>query len=127
MEEQEVQVTEQEMQLFLAIAKICHEANRYYCLSLGDDSQLAWADAPEWQKRSAIEGVIYHVQNPDAQPSDSHDNWMKDKKADGWVYGAVKDEEKKTHPCMVPYHHLPKDQKAKDYIFIGIVKSFFTK
>ena len=33
------------------IAKIAHEVNRTYCIEIGDDSQLSWKDAPEWQKR----------------------------------------------------------------------------
>lgn len=31
------------------IARMAHEANRAYCQALGDDSQPAWEDAPEWQ------------------------------------------------------------------------------
>ena len=39
------------------IAIICHEANKIYCESLGDNSQESWEDAPEWQRASAIDGV----------------------------------------------------------------------
>lgn len=104
-----------------AIARTAHEANRSYCLSLGDTSQPAWGDAPDWQKQSAIEGVRYHQKNPDAGPSGSHYSWMAQKVRDGWQYGPEKDAEKKTHPCMVPYEELPQAQKAKDYVFLGVV------
>ena len=30
------------------IAKACHEVNRAYCLALGDTSQPAWEDAPQF-------------------------------------------------------------------------------
>ena len=103
------------------IAEVCHEVNRVYCEVLGDISQPIWANAPDWQKESAINGVQFHVQNPDAKPAASHEEWLKEKKADGWTYGTVKDVEKKNHPCMVPYHELPKEQQAKDYIFTAIV------
>ena len=83
------------------IAKTCHEVNRAYCHSIGDDSQPSWENAPEWQKKSAIAGVKYILTNPDAKPSDSHDSWLSTKKADGWKYGPVKDPEKKEHPCYV--------------------------
>ncbi|MFA7347321.1 MAG: RyR domain-containing protein [Desulfurivibrionaceae bacterium] len=111
-------------ELVEACAKTCHEANRAYCLALGDDSQPAWDDAPEWQKESAIKGVLFHIDNPDANASASHESWLANKREDGWVYGPVKDPEAKTHPCIVPFEELPKEQQAKDFIFRGIVHGF---
>ena len=105
----------------LAIAMLCHAANRAYCEALGDHSQVAWADAPDWQQKSAIAGVNFVLQNPDAPPSASHQSWLAVKEADGWKYGAVKDADKKEHPCFVPYDQLPVEQRAKDYIFRAIV------
>lgn len=102
-------------------AKTAHELNRAYCLSLGDDTQPAWEDAPDWQRESAQIGVEMHLANPDATPEQSHESWLKQKVADGWVYGEVKDAEAKTHPCCVPYAELPAEQKAKDYIFRAAV------
>lgn len=105
------------------IAKVCHEANRGYCKALGDDSQLPWDEAPQWAKTSAINGVRFHLDNPNAGPSGSHENWLKEKEKEGWKYGEIKDPEKKEHPCFVPYDQLPKEQQAKDYIFVSIVKT----
>lgn len=107
------------------IAKTCHEVNRAYCESIGDNSQPIWDDAPQWQKDSAISGVNFHLENPFSKPSDSHDNWMKEKLNDGWKYGPVKDPEKKQHPCMVEYNQLPKEQQTKDALFIAVVRSFY--
>lgn len=103
------------------IAEICHEANRAYCRTIGDFSQPSWDDAPDWQKKSAINGVNFHLDNPGAGPSASHDNWLREKIADGWRYGAVKDPERKEHPCCVPYHELDEKQRRKDSLFIAIV------
>ena len=105
------------------IAQVAHETNRAYCSVLGDDSQLPWSKAPEWQKTSAISGVVFHRETPDAQPNHSHDEWLREKEQDGWTYGPVKDPEKKEHPCMVPFNDLPVEQKAKDYIFRGVVRA----
>lgn len=105
------------------IARVCHEANRGYCKALGDDSQLPWKDAPVWQRDSAVAGVNFLRDNPDAKPSASHESWLRHKAADGWKYGAVKDEGKKEHPCFVPYEELPREQKAKDYIFQAIARA----
>ena len=105
----------------LHIAAECHEMNRAYCLSLGDDSQLPWDDAPEWQQASAIAGVEFHLANPDADDATSHESWTAQKLADGWTYGEVKDADKKTHPCLVPFDHLPSEQQFKDALFRRIV------
>lgn len=107
--------------LVIAIAQVAHEINRAYCASLGDTSQPAWEDAPEWQQQSAIAGVEMHLANPDATPEQSHESWLAQKVAAGWVYGEVKDAEKKEHPCCRPYDELPQEQKAKDYLFRSVV------
>ena len=103
------------------IATVAHQANRAFCQELGGESQLSWANAPEWQRTSAINGVKFHMANPDAKPSHSHEEWLKEKEATGWKFGPVRDADKKEHPCMVPYDQLPEDQKAKDALFIGVV------
>lgn len=105
------------------VAEMCHEVNRAICEAQGDFSQVEWKDAPEDIKRSAIDGVEFHINNPDSKPSDSHENWMKFKEADGWVYGKYKSSAQKTHPCMRPYEELPFEQKVKDYAFHRIVKT----
>lgn len=110
-----------EKSIVLSIARVAHEINRAYCLSQGDESQLPWEDAPNWQRDSAIKGVEMHLANPDATPEDSHKSWMAQKEKEGWKYGAFKDPNAKLHPCMVPYIQLPKDQQAKDYLFRGTV------
>jgi len=104
-----------------SIAKVCHEANKAYCQGIGDDSQLPWDQAAEWQRASAIKGAEYVLANPEAPASAQHEAWLKDKLADGWVYGEVKDPEKKTHPCCVPYEELPVEQQKKDALFKAIV------
>jgi len=105
------------------IAQVAHELNKAYCESIGDHSQPEWNDAPEWQKSSAINGVQFHLDNPDASPSASHESWLKQKTEEGWKYGEVKNSETKEHPCFVPYEQLPTEQKAKDYLFRQTVHS----
>ena len=106
------------------IARICHQVNKSFCESIGDNSQLDWEKSPEWQKQSAINGVNFHLENKNIKPSDSHESWLKEKIENGWIYGKVKDTEKKTHPCCIPYEQLPTEQKSKDYIFEAIVDCF---
>ena len=83
------------------IAQVCHEANRAYCIVNDDFSQPRWSDAPEWQRNSAIAGVAYRLDNPDAGHDAMHNSWM-------WQ-------------CMVPYEQLPEMQQKKDALFSAIV------
>lgn len=106
-----------------AIAKICHEVNRAYCAALGDNSQPAWEEAPEWQRKSAVTGVEFTLANPNAAASDSHESWLREKALDGWRYGPVKNPTTKEHPCFVPYLELPVEQRTKDYLFQAVVRS----
>lgn len=105
------------------IAKVAHEINKAFCEAFGDFSQPEWKDAPEWQVTSAINGVVFHLLNPDAGPDHSHISWLKEKEQDGWKYGPVKNPETKEHPCFVPYDELPTEQKAKDFLFRQVVHS----
>lgn len=105
------------------IARVAHEINAAYCRAMGDHSQQAWEDAPQWQRDSAMTGVRLHMNNPDAGPQASHESWMAEKERDGWVYGEVKDPERKQHPCMVPFDQLPVEQQAKDFLFRQVVHS----
>ena len=109
---------------FVDVAKVCHEANKAYCATIGDTNQPDWENAPDWQKESAITGVKFHFYNENTTPADSHNSWLKEKTEQGWKYGEVKDPEKKEHPCVTAYENLPKSQQLKDYIFKGIVDSY---
>lgn len=103
------------------IAKIAHEVNRAYCASLSDTSVPAWADATDAHRASLLAGVNMHLANPDATPEQAHESWLQAKLVDGWTYGETKDAEKKVHPCIKDYAALPAEQRAKDYLFRGVV------
>lgn len=103
------------------IARVCHGANRAYCQAIGDNSQLEWDAAPDWQKQSARNGVKFVIETPGAGPEQSHESWLEEKRKDGWKYGPVKDVEKKEHPCFMPYTGLPAAQRLKDSLFLAVV------
>ena len=105
----------------IKIAKMCHEANKVWCEINGDSTQKNWEDAEKWQQDSALVGVDFRLANPDAKEDAQHNAWMQDKVNDGCVYGEVKDAEKKTHPCIVPFEQLPEFQQKKDKLFCAIV------
>jgi hypothetical protein len=103
------------------IAQACHEANKVWCEANGDFSQKHFEEAEGWQQDSAIDGVKFRLANPDAKEDAQHNAWMESKIKDGWVYGEVKDAEKKTHPCLVSFEELPLFQQKKDKLFSAIV------
>lgn len=43
-----------------------------------------------------------------------HEVWAKNRIAEGWTYGPVRDDDKKETPCLVPYEDLPEIEKAYD-------------
>lgn len=104
-----------------ACARAAHEANRAYCIALGDLSQPSWEAAPDWQKSSARQGVGGALAGN--TPEQSHESWLAEKRAAGWKYGPVKDPEKKLHPCFMPYADLPPAQRAKDAVFVTVVRA----
>lgn len=76
------------------------------------------------QLDSLMNGVRFGLQNPDATPESNHENWMKCKIEQGWVYGEVKDLEKKTHFDLVPFDELTKVEKDKDIMDCEMNKAF---
>lgn len=104
-----------------AAARAAHEANRAWCIAHGDTSQLSWDEAPDWQRSSCIKGVEGVMAGNG--PRELHAGWLSEKVATGWVYGPVKDPDTKMHPCMVPYDDLPHEQRAKDGIFVAVVRA----
>lgn len=111
----------------VAIASVCHEANRAYCATIGDHSQPAWKDAPAWQAESAFKGVEAIAEGRITAPEQSHESWSAEKIADGWVYGPHKDAEKKEHPCLVPFEALSHEQQTKDHLFFAIATTLLAR
>ncbi len=44
----------------------------------------------------------------------AHEVWARQRLADGWRYGASRNDEQKEHPCLVPYEDLPETEKQYD-------------
>lgn len=52
-----------------------------------------------------------------------HLRWCWDKRLNGWIYGSIKDGDKKTHPGLVPYEQLPEQEKEKDRALVRLIPS----
>jgi hypothetical protein len=105
------------------IARVCHEANRAYCSTIGDHSHATWDMAPPWQKDSAVAGVKAAIADPARTPAKSHEEWAEHKRKAGWKYGPEKRPEVLEHPCLVPYEELSTEQRIKDALFLAVVRT----
>jgi len=43
-----------------------------------------------------------------------HEVWAAGRIAEGWKHGKKRDDERKEHPCLVPYDDLPEHEKNYD-------------
>jgi hypothetical protein len=84
---------------------------------------VAWEEAADWQKQSALDGVNGTLQGSITSAEEAHEAWAETKEADGWVYGKVKDPVLKTHPSLVPYSELSVTEREKDFLFRAVVNA----
>lgn len=43
-----------------------------------------------------------------------HEVWAETRISQGWTYGDERNDELKTHPCLIPYDDLPEEEKEYD-------------
>ena len=43
-----------------------------------------------------------------------HEVWADTRMKQGWTYGEQRNDELKTHPCLIPYEELPEEEKVYD-------------
>jgi ryanodine receptor 2 len=43
-----------------------------------------------------------------------HEVWAETRIKQGWIYGEQRNDELKTHPCLIPYEELPEEEKEYD-------------
>lgn len=106
------------------IAELAHNINVEYTRGMGENNAfklMPWGALSNMAQSSMRHGVRLHLKNPDAGPQAGHEEWLRYKVEQGWVYGELKDEVAKTHPCIMPFDQLPKEQQAKDHIFRAAV------
>ena len=101
-----------------ALAKLAYQINRLFSQAVGDQVKPYNKE----QEDATLQGIEDFKKNPSTSPKEAHDKWVSAKKASGWVFGPKKDAVKKTHPNILPYGALTKEQKAKDEIFIAVMK-----
>jgi len=121
------------------IAQIAHEATRVYCdlcrerydnLAEEDEGEEPGVKQPFWNQLSGRQIAIvldimkFHLDNPDAGDGDYHNQWMEEQIKDGWVYGEVKDREKKIDPNLVPFDELLLWERKVHALYRAVVNVF---
>ena len=105
------------------VSKIIYEATRL---------EAEWSErsiVPEiWESRDKkfkeqfIDIVSHYLSQRELPtPEEAHNSWMRSYIKMGWKYGEKRDVVKKTHPDIMDFDKLPKDEKDKDAIFLAIV------
>jgi hypothetical protein len=103
-----------------SIAQAAHEVNQAYCQFTGM-VMGPWAECSAAHRTSLRRGVLGIVEGHFKGPEQQHESWLDLKIEEGWTYGPEKNEALKTHPCLVPYRELPKEQRLKDSLFRAVV------
>jgi hypothetical protein len=107
------------------IARVAHEANRAVTQIVQDvPVQPSWDEIDPDMRASCIKGVAFGIEHPATTAEEMHEEWCKERRAQGWVLGDVKDPEKKTHPALRPYHELSLGTRQKDVVFRAIIQAF---
>ena len=55
-----------------------------------------------------------------SSPQEAHGSWWQAYIDLGWVYGPVRDTDAKTHPDMVPFTALGREEQDKDAVFLAL-------
>lgn len=89
---------------------------------------MTWAELPEEKKVLAQTAVLVIwmrlTAGEDLTPQEAHRIWMIGKLNNGWTHGKEFCDEKKTHPCIVPFEELPPIERLKDELWITLIKLF---
>jgi len=43
-----------------------------------------------------------------------HEVWAETRISQGWTFGEKRNDDLKTHPCLIPYEELPEEEKEYD-------------
>lgn len=49
----------------------------------------------------------------------AHDLWALERLRTGWVYGRERDDDRRRHPCLVPYAQLPAHERDVDRVMVA--------
>lgn len=108
-----------------ACTAAAYEVHRQFCRGMADFTHVPYESLASDLKevaRNATIGIVTLEFNAEQ----SHEAWVAHKRSQGWIRGDIKDESKKTHPCLVSFKELPFEQQAKDDLWVATVRNLMT-
>lgn len=102
-------------------ARAAHEVSRSYDLATGVSARPPWDEEDDWVREACRREVMDPLSGNSSEQY--HQKWLADKINDGWKYGFVEDRAKKESPRLVPYTALSEEQKAKDRLYVDVVRA----
>lgn len=105
------------------VARAAHNALVTYNRLHGDYALKEWEDAEGWQRDDTIT-MVKSILAGNYSPRAEHNRWLDGKKAKGYVYGAVKNDDKNagplTNPSMLDYDQIPVVLLMKNHLQIVV-------
>lgn len=105
------------------IARLIYEATRLEAMwSKRPIVPEPWEQRDERFRKQFVEVVWRYMKSESLPtPEEAHNSWVESYVKMGWKYGEKRDPKLKTHPDLVPFNELPKDERDKDAIFLALV------
>ncbi len=100
------------------------EANRgaadHIAVKLASLGYIIPQDPSNWSQQVDL------TENQELLAKLEHNRWYAERRLNGWQYGPKRDDNRKIHPCLVPYEQLPEQEKEKDRTNIQDLQEFFS-
>jgi hypothetical protein len=86
------------------------EANRAQAADIGTKLAAVGCRIRPWTDWTG-DAFLFTVDEIERMAELEHERWRRERLADGWTYGPVRDDERRTSPYLVPWGELPEDVK----------------
>lgn len=102
------------------VARLASAINTEFCDLMSDPVPLTFDELPPNAQHNMTTAVYRVVTGQIKTAEESHEQWVKSRKAEGWTYGKKKSNTDRTHPNLCPYLELPTAQQFKDELFMAV-------
>jgi len=105
------------------IGRTVHTALSAWNEAHGMNGYAPWDTLSAGDKASTFSSIGFVLDHPDANAGAQHDQWLQQKRGDGWTYNQRRDNAKKHHPMLIPFEQLSEFEQRKDALLNAIVRA----